>query len=108
MRVDLAHKNNAIDFCSALSIGHPQRLTCLGCGFGSGSIFNLASETASWSNSARARGCFSRTSPSESPTFQMFCSESPSLQRAEIFRIEGSGRKAPCFGFDWVLLKWLF
>lgn len=104
MRVDRAHKSNAIDFCSSLSIGHPQRLTCLGiCGFGSGSISSLAAETAFTSKSARATGFLPRALPTKSPISQMSCSGSPSLHSAEV--LEGSGRKAPGFGFAGFLLK---
>src|SRR5258707_1340972 len=107
-RVERAHKSNAIDFCSDLSIGHPQRLRCCGIfGSGSGSIVSLASETVARSKSARASGGLLRLVPSKSPMPQISCSESLSLHSAEIFRVEGCGRKAPCFGFAGVLLNWL-
>jgi hypothetical protein len=97
-RTDRAHKSSAIAFCSALSAGHPERLTCVGCGFGSGSISSLASKTAPASKSARASAGLFRDEPTKSPIDQISSSDNSSLHIAEIFRSEGLGRKAPGFG----------
>jgi hypothetical protein len=106
-RIDRAHRSSAIDFCSSFSFGHPQRLTCRGCGSGSASTASLASETAATSKSARASGCLLRAVPSKSPISQISSSERSSLHSAEIFSVEGLGRNAPGFGIGGAFLKWL-